>query len=541
MSIRAYLSIRPDPRPRAVSAGPPGITVLVPTYTPADADRCASLALCLRAARAAAHQAGDLPLAFLVIDNGLSPAAARRVGEMLIATGCPHRVISVPRSGDQRYTAARARNAGLEFLAGLPYGAELLKRYLLFLDDDTALAPHSLARLRAALDATDDAVAACPRVIPVADLAGWLDRAQTARAPAADQPRRLAGPLTGSGYDLLSVTSHGSLVTGRVVGLLVRLDPVLRLIRANGPLFYEHTPHGSSEDMLVMAVLSRLGELWRVPAAEVADEARRTPGATRRQQFAWGYDHAWLAKALAEADLLESGVHVLDWQPDGAAWEQARADWGAPAGFLINPAELRLAHQLLTAICADQDVAAEMFGARAAQVAEGTRLLGRVLARWHADAGQVARGPRTDLPPLGSRGWASLRDGMDALIGHIAGNVAGSLDNCAAPRGDDPPAPPEAGSAPLPRFFLYGARQPAAAEPAVSEPAPLAHAVLAQTALGGHHGLPDRHRRRGFPYPLCSRARADGRAGLAAGRGARLPAGGTAADRRRWPGRPADL
>lgn len=528
MNIRDYLSVGPDARLPAAGARPsPGVTVLVPTYTAADADRCASLGLCLRAARAAAHLAG-LPLAFLVIDNGLSPAAARRVAEMLNATGCPHHVIPVPRSGDQRYTAASARNAGLAFLAALPDGAELLRRYLLFLDDDTALAPHSLARLRAALEARDDAIAACPRVTPVTDLAGWLDRAQTdaaAHATAADQPRRLAGPLTDGGYDLLSVTSHGSLVTGRVVGLLVRLDPVLRLIRANGPLFYEHTPYGSSEDILVMAVLSRLGELWRVPAATVADEARRTPGATRKQQFAWGYDHAWLARALAEAGLLDGGVHVLDWhRPDGAAWEQARADWGAGTGFLINPAELRLAHRLLTAISGDQDVAAEMLGARAEQVAEGNRLLGRVLDRWHADAGRVSLRVRADLPPLASRGWASLRDGMDAFIGHIAGNVAGTLDNCQVP-------------ATLPRFFLYGARQPAASEPSLTQTG----LTLVQTALGGRHGLPDRHRRRGLPHQVRPRARAHARAGPAARRRARFPAGGAGAYRRRLPGRLADL
>ncbi len=469
-TVSAYLGARPDPRAGAFRASPAcaddmGVTALVPTYTAADGDRSASLRLCVGAARAAARQAGDMPLALLVVDNGLSPAAARRLGELLSTSGCAYHVLPAPGPVGQRYAAAQARNAGLAFLGELPADSPLRHRYLLFLDDDTAPAPDSLALLREALDARDHAIAACPRVVPVADLAHWLGTAgqpartaRTAGRAPADQPRRLAGPLTEAGYDLLSVTSHGSLVTGRTVGLLVRLDPVLDLIRAHGPLFYEHTPYGSSEDMLVMAVLSRLGELWRVPGATVADEARSTPGSTLRQQFAWGYDHAWLARALAEANLLDAGVHVLGWRP-GTGWEHTHADWGACNGFLINPAELRLAHRLLTALGDDQGVAAEMFGATAPRVAAGTHLLGRVLARWQAGAdpecreGPALRRIRTDLPPLGSRDWASMRDGMDALIGHVAGNAVGSLDNCTDP-------------AALPPFFLYGARQPAAPPPA---------------------------------------------------------------------------
>jgi len=46
---------------------------------------------------------------------------------------------------------------------------------------------------------------------------------------------------------------------------------------------------------------------------------------------------------------------------------------------------------------------------------------------------------------LADRDWSGLRGGVDSLIGHLAGNVTGSLDG----------AP----------FFLYGARQPATMQP----------------------------------------------------------------------------
>jgi glycosyltransferase involved in cell wall biosynthesis len=422
---------------RSGPAGPnPGITVLVPTYTPAAGTRTASLRLCLASVRAAA---GDLPVAVLVIDDGLSGPAARQVGELLRAAGHPHQV--VPAAGEglrtrARYTVAAARNAGLAFLAGQPPDSPLRQRWLLFLDDDTALAPPALRRLIRTLAGRDRAIAACPRVVPVPDLAGWSG------PDPGGTPRRLPGALAGGGYDLLSVTSHGSLVTGRTVGLLVRQDPVLAWVGNHGPrtggLFYADTPFGSTEDMLAMAVLSRLGELWSVPAAVVLDEARKTPGATRRQQFAWGYDHTWLARALAEAGLLAPGVHALAWHPR-TGWRQHRAGW-AEGGFLVNPTELRLGYRLLRALTADRSLAAELFGDHGERVRAGIPALGRVLRRWRADAGAV-RTPRPDLPPLAGRDWASLRDGIDALAGHLAGNVAGSLDH----------AP----------YFLYGARQPA--------------------------------------------------------------------------------
>ncbi|TDC86140.1 glycosyltransferase [Micromonospora sp. KC606] len=428
----------------------PGVTVLIPTYSPPGGGRTVSLWLCLSTVLAAVPGA-----ALLVVDNGLSVPDARVVGELLRGTGREHRIIAAPRASGTRYTAAQARNAGLAFLAHTD-GSALRRRLLLFLDDDTALAPGALARLQATLDTNPRAIAACPRVVPVPDLDGWLRRrpggattlthgvpGTTGHAPATAS-RRLPGALNGDGYDLLSVTSHGSLITGRTVGLLVRQDPVLWWIRHRGPLFYEGTPYGSSEDMLAMALLSRLGELWAVPAAEVVDEARKTPGATRAQQFAWGYDHAWLARALAEAGAIPPGVNALAWRDTG--WVEYRfADWGPHAGFLINPAELRLGYRMLRAITADQEVAGAMFGVDAGRVRAGTHALGRVLRRWHASAGAASCRPRPDLPPRAGRDWAGLRDGMDALVGHLAGNVVGSLDH----------GP----------FFLYGARQPAVAPP----------------------------------------------------------------------------
>ncbi len=178
-----------------------------------------------------------------------------------------------------------------------------------------------------------------------------------------------------------------------------------------------------------------------MPGAEVADEARKTPGATRAQQFAWGYDHAWLSRAMADAGLLRPGVHALGWTP-GRGWRYTRHDWGGVTGFLVNPGELVIGHRMLSALTEQPAVAAGLFGPHAERVATGTRLLGRILRRWQTGPAPEEQADRPDLPPLAGRDWAGLRDGLDALVGHLAGNAAGSLAN-------------------RPAHFLYGARQPA--------------------------------------------------------------------------------
>lgn len=406
----------------------PGVTVLIPTYTPAGGERSTRLRRCL-------HSVSGTGTAFVVVDNGLSAAARTDLVALLAATGRPHLIVDAPpafAAGSEegprrRYTAAAARNAGLAALAALPESHPVRRRLLLFLDDDTAMAPDALDALVSTLDTQPAAVAACPRVVPVADPGHWL---ATRTAGPARAPYRLPEPIHNGRYELLSVTSHGSLVAGRTVGLLVRQAPVLAAL----PLFFEGTPYGSTEDMLAMAVLSRLGELWSVPAAQVADEARDTPGATRRQQYAWGFDHAWLAGALGAAGLLDPGLHVLAWR--AGQWRYQRIELAGSVGFLINPDEVRLGYRMLRAILEHPAAADGLLGADAAPVRAGLPRLGRVLALARTGAGV----PRPDLPPLRGRDFTGLRDGLDALLGHLAGNVAGSTD----------------------RSFLFGGRQPAA-------------------------------------------------------------------------------
>lgn len=375
---------------------------------------------------------------------------------MLSGSGCRYCVVPCAGTAESRYTAAEARNAGLSMLLRLPDESPIRREYLLFLDDDTAIDRNALGRLIRLLDCEKKAVAACPSIEPVDDLTAWHasigDRRQYAGQSKLANALRLPGPIIDDRYDLLSVTAYGSLVTGRTVGLLVRQPQLLQWIKQHGELFYSGTPYGSCEDILAMATLSCFGQLWLVPSAVVADEARKSPGTTRTQQFAWGYDHAWLVRRFAESGLVSPEVQALDWISldlgSHAGWEASQADWHGSFGFLVNPEELHLGHRILCAIVAAPAVATQLFGDNAAAVRAGVHQLGRVLARWSTTEPSARRERRPDLPRLANRNWSSLREGLDSFVGHLAGNVAGSWHND-EDRGE------------LPRFFLYGARQPA--------------------------------------------------------------------------------
>lgn len=420
-----------------------GITVLIPTYTAPDSDRTASFRVCIESL--AMGLPPDLRVAVLVVDNGLSADGAHAVKQVLGESGLPYHVMTAPRGTDRRHqTAAHARNIGLTALAALPAARPLRHRYLLFLDDDNAVGPGAVTELIGALDELPRAIAVCPKIEVVPDLESWRPSVLPAMPV---EPRRLPGPLYQGRYDLLSVTSHGSCLAGRVVGLMVRQEPLMEWIRRAEHLFFEETPFGSSEDMLAMADLSQFGEIWSIPTARVADQARESPASTRTQQFGWGYDHAWLARALAEASLLESGVHVLSWD-EVAGWTQTRVAVPGITGFLVNPGELRVVGSVVRTLAKERRIGAALFHQQNDVVASGADKLMRILDWWEQGPVIAQRVARPDLPPLTQRDWGSLRDGLEGIVGHIAGNIAGTHDIDPEPLG-------------LPRFFLFGARQPA--------------------------------------------------------------------------------
>jgi hypothetical protein len=424
-----------------------GVTVLIPTHSErasdGGTDRVDALTRCL--ASLVAGRGGDrLPTSVVVVDGGLVEQDAGRIRAALAATGLPYEIVPAPRTAR---SAAASRNAGLAWLADQPDGSVLVHRHLLFLDDDTALAAGGAAALSEVLDRHPEAIGVCPSIVTVPSVADWLDREPPApAAPVASHA--LPGSLPGGRYDLLTVTSHGSLVAGRVVGLLIRADRVLGWLRGGTQLFYPGTPRGTSEDMLAMATLSRLGGLRAVPGVRVADLVRRTPVDTRRQQLAWGYDHGWLAGALAAADLLTPGLHVLAWD-DEAGWRQYRCPGTDHYGYLVNPRELTVLGGMLAAATRDETTGPALFAVPAAQLRTATTALTGVLDRLPdlLRGAQVVHRP--DLPPLVDRRFATLREGLDGLLAHLAGTALGSLAHGTAGDG-------------LPARFLYGLRQGAA-------------------------------------------------------------------------------
>jgi hypothetical protein len=234
-------------------------------------------------------------------------------------------------------------------------------------------------------------------------------------------------------------------VAGRVVGLMVRADLVLGWLRAGGRLFYPGTPRGSTEDMLAMATLSRLGKLRAVPDVRVADLIRRTPVDTRSQQLAWGYDHGWLPGALGAADLLVPGMHVLAWD-EATGWRQYRRRAPGRYGYVVNPRELAVLGGMLAGVAGDDTAARSLFGVPAAELGAATTALSTLLARLPDLLRDAEIIPRPDLPPLVPRRFDTLREGLDGLLAHLAGTALGSMSHG---RSDDG----------LPAHFLYGLRQ----------------------------------------------------------------------------------
>ncbi|MBO3749373.1 hypothetical protein J5X84_25120 [Streptosporangiaceae bacterium NEAU-GS5] len=441
-----------------------GVTVLLPTHRPATGDRGPTLDACLAALAADARGTG-FPISVIVVADGLGPGDLNRVRDCLRGTGLPHKVVSTGRVGaavasgwlsadasreraDYGETlagVAGARNVGLATLAALPPDSPLRHTYVLHLDDDTALAPGGLAALVEVLEEHPDAVGACARMRRVPDLRAWLADAPPVAHPV--RTRVLPATLGGGRYDMLGMVAHGSLTVGRVVGQLLRTSAVEAILGSGHRMFFEGIPAGSTEDMLASAALTCLGDLLATDVP-LGDQLRGDPAGTRVQQRNWGFDHAWMVGALSDADLIRPGVHVLTWD-DWTGWTERHITAGLPGdvtGCVVNPAELAVHCAALYALTADPKTARTLFAADPARLATGVDAMTRVLSalpHLTADAEAV---PRPDLAPPRRRGYGTLRDGLDGVLGRLSGNALGSLRRGLTGNG-------------FPRRFLYGLRQ----------------------------------------------------------------------------------
>lgn len=406
--LSAYLAAPPHRQLRRPAK--PGVTVLIPTYSrPADANG-QLLDAALDSVRLATIRAG-VPVSVLIVDNGLTNAAAARLTARLDADPqLPYAIVQHHRVPGPRYQAAQARNVGLAALT--EEFIELRREFLLFLDDDCELHPDALRLLMDCLNQRPRCVAA---FATVARSAGEVQCAAAGGRPA----RPVPGPWWPDGsFAFTSVIAYGSSITARALGLLVRAEAV--------PSFFEGTPMGSCEDILFSALLLRSGEIWSVPTAVLLDRPRSAPGDVRRQRLPWGYDHAWLFQQLRGCGLVPAGLHRLDWDRAGGDWLYSCSSHGSTDGVIVNTDEVRYALKLVADGCSDPVRRQALFGDLADSVAAGVEQLVEVVT-----AAPVigSAGVRLDLPPLTDRDFESLSTGLDSLIGQIAGNVAGSFDH----------------------------------------------------------------------------------------------------------------
>jgi hypothetical protein len=235
--------------------------------------------------------------------------------------------------------------------------------------------------------------------------------------------------------------------------LLVRMEPVLSWVAGGGRMFCATTPRASTEDMLALAALAKLGPVLSVRQVQAADQARQTPAATRAQQLRWGYDHAWLVRALASVGLLPPGVRGLVWQQSHGWYEvhvdASGQDGPGAMGVLVNPAQLGVLAGVLSAVAAEPETAAAVAGQDAGELAAAADALTQVLRWWPTAAASGEWRHRPDLPGRVPDDWASLRDGLDSQLAHVAGNAVGSLRSGLGDSG-------------IPRYLLFGIRQRAA-------------------------------------------------------------------------------
>jgi hypothetical protein len=432
-----------------------GVTVLIPTHRPPRGDRTATFETCL-ATLAVDVTSGDLPVAVIVIADGLDAGGLDRVARALERTGLPSLLVPTGRTGtptatgwlgtdpaDRLAGVAGARNVGLAALAGLPPDSPLRHRYLLHLDDDSVLAPGGLAAMVRVLEERPSAVGVSPQVVGVPELGAWLSDAPVVPAGPV-RTHVLPGALHAGRYDLLGLAFSGDLIVGRGVGQLVRTSTADAVLGTGRPVYFEGFPAGSTEDMLANAALCRMGELLFAPDVQVGDQVRGDPTSTRIQQRNWGYDHAWLAGALSAADAVEPGIHVLSHEPGG--WVQRTVPSAEHVGFVVNPGELGVLSDVLSALVRDRETARTLFLADHDQLVQGAATMTRVLREL---PGLTAHGrvrPRPDLPPPLPRTYTTMRAGLDGLLSHLAGNALGSL--IGGHTGDG-----------LPRHFLYGLHQ----------------------------------------------------------------------------------
>lgn len=430
------------PRLPTRSAAPLGVTIVIPTCPDPDGSRATTLATSLRMIATSAQRSG-LPVAVLVAaDRVPVDTMAALVAEA--CPGCPHEV--VPVGGDLAKlppSAARTRNQALAALAALPSGSPLRQRYLLFLDDDSGICPGGMEALVSVLESQPAAIAACPDMIAVPDLTRWH--------PPSPSPRlavdRLPGPWRDGRLDLLTVNSHGRLIAGRIAGMMARMEPLMAWIAAGSVMFCPMTPRGSAEDMLAVAALTMLGPILRVPDIQAADQVRATPASTRTQQLSWGYDHAWLVRVLTSVGLVRDGVTGLVWREDDG-WQEVHAmnGLGPEAGILVNPSQLTVLSNVFSAVAADGELAGTVFAHDPGELAAAAASMTRVLEWWNDNAAAGDWRPRPELPARHPDDWASLRDGLESRLAHIAGNALASLHSGLNDFG-------------LPRHLLFGIRQ----------------------------------------------------------------------------------
>lgn len=418
----------------------PGVVVLVPIHADSRIDTLR------HTLQSIADQNQDLPPQVVIADNGLTQSGTRKINQIGEDLSLPISFADAHPTTDNEKNAAHARNRGLSVIQSLGATDPLFRTDgILLVDSDTALLPGAINELKKSTQEHEGAVAVTARSISIPTLNGETYSRYFTEATQGAREREMPLPLLYSEgkVDIASLVAFGSDVAAKTCGLY--LDRAI-MSRFDKP--FVQMPNGSAEDMIFSVALSRIGETYYNPNAQLLDQTRETVEQTRQQRSNWGRDHAILFSDLATLGYVKPGVHILE--PNNGHWEE----WVIPGseevtGMIINPSQLKTVGQdLLDLISFGQPMGLSTDISRQ-DIINSVYLMRRLIDFIDGVREKSPRAIHPNLPTPTVADTNHPRFSTNSLTALLAGNIQGMYDIQHIENGV------------LPKNFFFGVRQAA--------------------------------------------------------------------------------
>lgn len=418
----------------------PGVVVLVPIHADSRIDTLQ------HTLQSIAAQNQEFPPQIVIADNGLTPSGARKINQIGESISLPISFADAHPTSDNEKNAAHARNRGLSFIQTVGATDPSFRTDgILLVDSDTALLPGAIDELKRSTKEHERAVAVTARSIAVPTLNGETYSRYFTQATPGERESEMPLPLLYSDgkVDIASLVAFGSDVAAKTCGLYLDRATMNRFDKP-----FVQMPNGSAEDMIFSVALSRIGETYYNPNAQLLDQTRETVEQTRQQRSNWGRDHAILFNDLAALGFVEPGIHILE--PTNGHWEE----WVIPGseevtGMIINPSQLKmLGNDLLDITSFGRPLGFNTEISRQ-EIVNSVYLMGRLIDFIDKTRCEASHAIRPTLPKPTAVDTTHPRFSSESLTALLAGNIQGMYDIQHIENGV------------LPKTFFFGVRQAA--------------------------------------------------------------------------------